>query len=501
MDGVDLRADSRGWLLSSSEPWRMGLLAAILFGIVIRTFHYLSDPSMWGDEASAVLNVINKGYSELWAKPLSHESPSPILFLWIERFACDLFGDSTLSLRVPTFFASVLLLPLAGVMFVRWSSLSAACISLTLLATSNRLLWHSIEAKPYAIDVLLAILLPTLFCLTRRRSFGGRMLLWAALAPVVITLSYPGVFMMAGILLASLPELKSSRRRDWIAWFASGGVSAGVFLMVLLGPARQQRTAQVDSCWTNYFPDWSDPLGVPFWIIKSWASLPDYSFRPIGMLLLPGVILGGYLMFRRGRERLVIALTAPIALAFLASLLGKYPFGGARVLAFAAPAMSLFVGESIAWLLARCREPIAWPRWGVSLAAIPLAASIVYANKSFFEPWPSPDSVGAARWVIENRAPGDLIVGNHWEHEYYFRSLGSSFRAFGSRQGDEPRRVWLVMADVSPEVRRSLIDSYSKSTSETAIEWRVVVTREFQHTSVVSFERVDLATSRDSLSR
>jgi len=43
---------------------------AVGFGFVIRLVQYLSNRSLWGDEASIALNIINRSYQELLT-PLS----------------------------------------------------------------------------------------------------------------------------------------------------------------------------------------------------------------------------------------------------------------------------------------------------------------------------------------------------------------------------------------------------------------------------------------------
>ena len=469
------------------------LVLALLAGIGIRSFHYLRDPSMWGDEASAMLNVLSKDYGQLLG-PLSHDTPSPVLFLWMERFAMETFGEGTLGLRVPAFLASITLLVLSCVMFTRWIPLMGACVSVTLLALSNRLVWHAVEAKPYATDILIALTVPSMMCLTRHWRYERQMALQAILAPIWIGLSYPAIFVMGGLLAASMPIGRLFSTKHLLA-FLGTVISVGAsFLVIILGPARLQRNAAVDSCWTTYFPNWNEPISVPMWMIKSWASLPDYSFRPIGMALFPLIVIGAVLMARRGWTRLVVAMVVPIILAFVASLLGKYPFGGARVLAFATPAMSLLIGESVAWFWMQAKSQVSWSRFGLMWAGVPTAAALLLAIKSLIEPWPSPDSAGAAAYVIEQRAPNELVMGNHWEHEYYFRHLDESFEVLripGKQLGNS---AWIVIADVTPAVRQGLIQAFIDDQTG---GWRITEMKDFQHTTVIHVDRSNVADSNN----
>ncbi len=393
MEGETATANDRTERQDGLWVW---LVLALLAGMGIRSFHYLRDPSMWGDEASAMLNVLSKDYAQLLG-PLSHDTPSPVLFLWMERFAMETFGEGTLGLRVPAFLASIALLVLASVMFVRWIPLVGACVAISLLALSNRLVWHAVEAKPYATDILIALTVPSMMCFTRHWRYERQMALQGVLAPIWIGLSYPAVFVMGGLLAACIPLGRLFSRKHILVYLGTAASVGLSFLVVILGPARMQRNAAVDSCWTTYFPNWSEPISVPMWVIKSWASLPDYSFRPIGMALFPLVALGAVLMVRRGWTRLVVALVVPIVLAFIASLVGKYPFGGARVLAFAAPAMSLFIGESVAWFWMQAKSHSLWSRFGLVWAGVPTTAALFLAIKSLVEPCPVPIPPGRRR--------------------------------------------------------------------------------------------------------
>src|SRR5260370_1178441 len=68
-----------------------------------------------------------------------------------------------------------------------------------LLGCSDRLLFHCCEAKPYAVDVLVAVGLLATF--VRRRGEGDaalcrQLLLYAALSPLLVFLSFPACFLL-----------------------------------------------------------------------------------------------------------------------------------------------------------------------------------------------------------------------------------------------------------------------------------------------------------------
>src|SRR4051794_2709308 len=118
--------------------------AVVVFGLLLRLYHLARDPSIWHDEAALILNAVGKDFAELFG-PLFYSEAAPPLFLWVERVAFLVLGDSAIALRLCPFIAScaalVLLVPLARRVLPR----AAVPWAVLLLACSDRLLWHSCE--------------------------------------------------------------------------------------------------------------------------------------------------------------------------------------------------------------------------------------------------------------------------------------------------------------------------------------------------------------------
>ena len=58
----------------------------ILFGTLLRLTQYLSNRSLWLDEANLALNIVNRSFLQL-LKPLDNNQGAPIGFLMLERSA------------------------------------------------------------------------------------------------------------------------------------------------------------------------------------------------------------------------------------------------------------------------------------------------------------------------------------------------------------------------------------------------------------------------------
>ncbi len=340
-----------------SARYRIVLVGILTLGLALRGYHYFREPSMWHDEAAVAVNVLDRGYAELLG-PLTFHEAAPPLFLWLEKTVCLVLGDGVFALRLPAFLASCAALPLLAWAACRLLEPRAALWVLFLFAVSESLAWHACEAKPYAFDVLAAVVLVTL----HTTSLGRRLILSAAAAPVLIFLSYPAIFLYGGVLAAAAPAVWRERKPS--AWAAYGLLAAAVaaaFLTQFLGPIRAPHDPVIASCWTGAFPDWNRPWFVPLWAIISTLDVCRYCCKPLGPALLPLAVAGAVVLWRRGRRGLVGLLVAPVLLALAAAFAQRYPFGGARVLVYAAPAFVLLVGAGTppAWDWLRRRHRLA----------------------------------------------------------------------------------------------------------------------------------------------
>ena len=370
-----------------------------------RAFGYLRNPSLWHDEAALVLNVIGKGFAELLG-PLFYSEAAPPLFLWAERAAVLLLGDSTYALRLLPFLAGclslLLFVPLARGLLrpeaVPWAVL--------LFAFNDHLLWHASEAKPYSIDVLAATALAALWWRTRGWPLGRQALLYAALAPLVIFLVYPGCFLLGGLMLALLPVLWRERRSPaaWLAYAVLALSVGAAFLLLYVGPAAAQRNGDIDSCWVVGFPPWGRGWwAVPVWVVKSSLDMLCYCCAPAGNALVVLLIVGAVGLWRRGERAALLLLLAPAGLALAASFLGGYPYTGTRILVYLTPAVVLLIAAGVPpaldWLRARTRL-------GTAALVIVLLAAVGTVAHNTAVPYGRPDLAGASRWSSPSSSRG-----------------------------------------------------------------------------------------------
>jgi hypothetical protein len=247
------------------------------------------------------------------------------------------------------------------------------------------------------------------------------------------------------------------------------------FAALALGPARLQRDANVEQCWSAYFPDWSRPWLVPLWAVTSTLDAFRYCAPAAGQLLVPAAMVGGVLLWRQGRVAFFALLAAPLLLGLAAALMHRYPYGGARVIVYATPGLLLLIAAGVPAILDWLRPRT---RFGVAFAVVCLLLPAVESVKYLIDPWRRPAGDAASAWVLSQREADDLVVGNEWPHLYYFRSLGEDFHY--TNPGRPTDRFWYLHASRASDDHRR-----AEALTHIPPGWRVVRRRDFFWTTAL----------------
>ncbi len=434
-----------------SRIWRSGwcLTALVLLGLGLRSYHYLRQAPLWHDEAALLVNVLERDYGQLLG-PLRFHEAAPPLFLWLERATSQRFGDSLLSLRLPSFLASCLALLLLVPVARRLLAPEAVPWTLLLFACSEQLSWHACEAKPYAFDVLTAVVLIALYLLAQTR-LRTALLLAALLAPLLLWLSYPACFLEGGLLVALLPTVwRRGAAGPWTAYLLTIGLIGAAFLILVFGPVAHQRDSAILDCWTNCFPDWHRPWTIPLWTVASTLDVGRYCCKPLGQPLMVLAGVGAVLLWRRGRQEAVL-LTLPLGLSLLAACLHRYPYGGARVMVHDAPALLLLIGAAVPGAFALLRQRSRLAAGGLLLL---LLLPVATAAWRVVWPWCVADPASASTFVESCRTEGDAVMGNDWTHLYYFRHVPAFHQVEDGPTAANARRLWVVYTAEIPAEQR-----------------------------------------------
>jgi hypothetical protein len=252
-------------------------------------------------------------------------------------------------------------------------------LAVAIFAVAYPCIRYAAEAKQYASDQLVSLVLLTLLVEWWRRPTDGRLLAaLIAFVPLAIGLSYPAVFVAGGASLVMAAVLATAGgRRSWLLWAAYNMVLVGSFGLVFLTAARSQSAAELgfmDSYWRSAFPPVAAPLELPWWFLVTHTG--DLLAYPVGgghggsTLTLLGVATGLGLLLWRRRWLLLLLVTAPFALHLTAAALQRYPYGGHFKFAqHLAPLICMLAGlGAAAWVGALAGRP----RLGKALLAVSL---------------------------------------------------------------------------------------------------------------------------------
>lgn len=331
----------------SSDRWIQLAWWLTIAAVGLRVFHFVRNLPVWCDEKWILRNITDKTYIEQLG-PLFDIQAAPPLFLWGERSLWLLFGDNIFALRSLPLLASclgLLLLYRVGRLI-----LTSAAIPWTvfIFGFSNNLVDYTCEVKPYVIDAFFALAITWLFLETRAWRLRSRMLLFAAITPLVIFSSYPGCFICGSLLTALLPSVWQERR-SWQTLASYGLLTLvvfGAFALIYFGPIRAQRTEILDSVWDDY-PNWREPWMVPFWTAGAVFRLFEHFWRPTGVVLVIPMAIGIWTHRRTSSWAELALLAGPACLVLFATYLEKYPFES-RVILFVLPGLCLLIGAGMA---------------------------------------------------------------------------------------------------------------------------------------------------------
>ena len=193
-------------------------------GVLVRLVRYLVVYPIWHDEAFLAVNFLDRGYLDL-LRPLDYSQVSPILFLWIELTAVRLLGFSEWSLRLFPAFCGLMGVFLFRYVAARLLRGMAVVFAVGVFATAFYPIRHSAEVKPYSSDLFSVLVLLSL-AVTWWRSPGQSRWWWilCVVAPVLLALSYPAIFVAAGLSVALGTKARSGSRPrgcGWDIWFTT----------------------------------------------------------------------------------------------------------------------------------------------------------------------------------------------------------------------------------------------------------------------------------------
>lgn len=337
-------------------------LGLLILGWVCRLHVYWLSFPIWRDEASLALNLVSRGYGGLLDE-LDNFQVAPLLFLWIEKAAYQCLGDSPALLRLAPLLAGLTALLLFWQLARRNLTPMPAALSVGYLAVAQAPIHLASMVKPYSFDLFAATLILLLAVHYLRNARSSNYLAALALfAPVLVTVSYPAVFVVGSVSMVLLPVVwrqGSYAGRIWYLAFNMLCMVTFVAHLQLVGRAGHDPTLPTVSAYMAEFWDGGflprELRIVPRWLLHCHTGhLFSYplSFNGGGLLGLLLVVTGAHALYRQRRLDLLGLCLLPLALNFLAGVLRRYPYAAdQRLEQHLVPGICLLLGSGAADLI------------------------------------------------------------------------------------------------------------------------------------------------------
>lgn len=414
---------------------------AVGIGATWRLVRYLLQFPIWGDESFVCVNFLDTSYGKLIG-PLRVGQICPLPFLWSELTLYHWLGPAEWVLRLLPFVAGLAALALFWPLCRRVLPPVPAALALALLAVSYYPVRHAVEVKPYAEDLLVALMLLLPAVLYVQNPGQTRwLIILTVLVPLALVSSYPAVIVAGSISLVLLPIVWRQPSRHAKTWFVMCNLlllSAfwGNYTLIgklQLSPHLGNPNNAFNSTWHEWFPD-RDPLSLAWWFLK--ANTGNSLAYPIGgpnfgsSLTTLLCIIGAWSWWRFGNRQILALLLWPFVLSMIAGILHKYPYGGsARLDQHLAPAICLLLANGLVTVLRRCL-PVRERRANALVAAALAAFAAVGLIRDIVRPYKTTAELWNRNFVedlLSRAGPNDRVVIFHAPAkvrpglEWYFR--------------------------------------------------------------------------------
>lgn len=317
-------------------------ILAIVFGTIVRFRQYLSGRSLWLDEASLGLNIVERSFIGL-SRPLDYDQGAPIGFLLIEKICLIWFRgifDQDLILRLFPLISGMVSL---GLMFLVEKQIfhdKKLPVGTLIFAFSMLFVYYSSELKQYSSDAMFSLgLLYLAISWWKSPASSNKRLALLLAGAVGIWFSHPSVFILSGIGIGMVFEayihrdmsslkLSTAMIAFWLLNFVV------LYFVSLRGLVNNQFLTDF---WDFAFmpvPPWKN-VG---WFITAYLDLFAMIFTlawPIVIVAACFFILGVISLILR-QKILALILLIPYLTSLLASATDQYPFTG-RMLLFITP--------------------------------------------------------------------------------------------------------------------------------------------------------------------
>jgi len=342
--------------------FRVICCVVIFVGVCVSIQQFLLNRSLWLDEASLALNIINKGFVEL-TQPLDHGQVAPIGFLFLERISVLLFGSNEYSLRLIPLISFLCSVPLVYLFSHRLTKQkTVALVSTSIFSTTYILVRYSSEVKQYSVDVLFALII--LYCaigldFNKRRS----LYVYAVLGAASVWFSNTAIMMLfvAGVYLLCSEWY---RRKNYLIFFVFALWAASFLIYYMLFIRNNPLSDTMVTYWKRAFMP-HNVFSKEFYDFAYASALSVYGFLlSFGRLWFVPMLIslcGIGFMLKRRNYTVLYFLLSPIVLHLILSSFKLYPFSR-RLILYSVPLIVLTFSIGVYYLFEFTNKIIGLPQ-------------------------------------------------------------------------------------------------------------------------------------------
>lgn len=439
------------------------ILLITLIGVALRA-SFLSSP-MRTDEAWT--------FNEFIAAPLSQSLTSyrttnnHIFHTLLARLSYLTFGNESWALRLPAFFAGVLVIPLVFKVGQVFYGARAGLLAAGLVGASSHLVAYATNARGYSIMTACFL---GLLVLAPRLLNGGKKRLWLAFCLLTVigfytvpTMIYAFAVVVLWMLLAILTQKPRQHWAGLIARLVAYSVLAGVLTTLLYAPALLA-TAQMNSAnlslthlqgltWDEFLAGTSSVLGQGW---RLWNS--DLPLVLVG-LLVAGVIVAT--VFHDHAARQPVALLPVVAVVLPLMVFLQLGNTYVRLWLFLLPLYFIIAAAGVSllvrWVTTRLslqddRTRLAWAALTIAITLL-TALSIFQTRSGRLDgetgAFDEPEQMVA---LLQTRfdPQHDYVICSETCHQlrYYFERVGLPAASVGRDSGQMAgKRIFIVVVD------------------------------------------------------
>ncbi|UEG54318.1 glycosyltransferase family 39 protein [Mucilaginibacter daejeonensis] len=414
----------------SDRLYKAAIGLILLFGIVIRLFHFFYNRSLWEDEIYLSAGIIDMDLWQLLTKPLPYFQKAPIGYLLISKLMVMLFGKNEMSLRLYPLMSGIISLILFYSITRRYLKPVGVIVALCIVAFAPPLIYYHTEAKPYGTDMLATLMVLSLYHKYQRLTTPREAFSLGLLGAIIIWFAYPAIFVLAAAGITILIVKIRQKNKQGIQWLVLvGAVWIASFIVNYIFFTRDGSSSQwLVDFWEKhdaYMP--LQPVAGFIWLFHHISSFflhplgfswfhqyeqPNMFLQLLNRLFFLPLILSalGVIYYWLNNKKLLLYCSAVLSIAFAVAALHQYPFHE-RLTVYLVPFMVLLIAGGVQFCVDRAGA-VKWLGYvaGIFIISALLKNSVEeVVHPALFGGYKRSYQRDAMAFIGKHYQPGDLV--------------------------------------------------------------------------------------------